>query len=145
MQNHFHRNAPNWKGIIEAYGQHKHNMEEHLFLDGTMPLLCACLLWRPATHWWGIRKSLRNTNSAINDKTNSGPSSTETKDLYFSKFQIQFQTFWLSFSMTNTKKFIDPRWKYTQAFKSLVYKVCWLSDDKYFNSTIFQAPLTGNG
>ena len=38
------------KDVIEAYGHHKHNMEEHLFLDGTLPLLSVCLLWSLATH-----------------------------------------------------------------------------------------------
>lgn len=55
----------NLKDVTEAYGHHKHNMEEHLFPDGTLPLLSVCLLWRLATHWWGIRKSLRNTNSRM--------------------------------------------------------------------------------
>lgn len=55
----------NLKDVTEAYGHHKHNAEEHLFLDGTLPLLPVCLLWSLATHWWGIRKSLRNTNSRM--------------------------------------------------------------------------------
>lgn len=55
----------NLKDVIEAHRHHKHNTEEHLFLDGTLPLLPVCLLWRLATHWWGIRKSLRNTNSRM--------------------------------------------------------------------------------
>lgn len=53
------------KDVTEAYGHHKHNMEDHLFHDGTLPPLSVCLLWRLATHWWGIRKSLRNTNSRM--------------------------------------------------------------------------------
>ncbi|TWW69120.1 hypothetical protein D4764_19G0009190 [Takifugu flavidus] len=28
--------------LTEAYGQHKRDMEEHLFLDGTLPLQSAC-------------------------------------------------------------------------------------------------------
>ncbi|XP_062293770.1 poly(A) polymerase type 3-like [Scomber scombrus] len=40
----------NLKDLFEAFGHHKHNMEDHLFLDGTLPLLSVCLLWRLATH-----------------------------------------------------------------------------------------------